>query len=112
MILNFSLPVQKKVLSLKIFFVKKFNLAKSLFITGPDMWKATRYSDNTLEDIQPSKIVLYYEAKACYKHVCKDLSGNFPPRHGRFTGHKIYTWDIKVRFEVKNGKFSVHFSFQ
>jgi len=64
------------------------------------MWKSARLSDNTFEDIPPSKVVLYYEAKACYRHVCKDLSGNSPARHGRFTGHKIYTWDIKVKLPI------------
>ena len=69
------------------------------------MWKSARLSDNTFEDIPPSKVVLYYEAKACYRHVCKDLSGNIPGRHGRFTGHKIYTWDVKVQ----NYKFEVSY---
>nr|CAB3264213.1 neurobeachin-like protein 1 [Phallusia mammillata] len=61
---------------------------------GLDMWKATRSGESPFEEIPSSKIVLYYEAKACYRHVCKDLSCN-ASRDGRLTGHKIYTWDIK-----------------
>lgn len=60
------------------------------------MWKNSRSSEYPFDDIPSSKVVLYYEAKGCYRHVCKDLSRNPQPRHGTFTGHKIYTWDIKV----------------
>jgi len=83
-----------------IFFVQSLwsfvHLWKYFPITGPDMWKTSRNVDGPFEDIPSSKVVLYYEAKACYKHVCKDLSLNDTPRDGRLTGHKIYTWDIKV----------------
>ena len=67
-----------------------------LFVSGTDLWQVKRTSESPFEDIPPVKMVLHYEAKACYKYVCKDLTGNDPPRDGRLTGHKIYTWDIKV----------------
>ena len=66
------------------------------FVSGTDLWQLSRSSESPFEDIPPTKMVLHYEAKACYKYVCKDLTGNDPPRDGRLTGHKIYTWDIKV----------------
>ncbi|XP_076823781.1 neurobeachin-like protein 1 isoform X1 [Clavelina lepadiformis] len=67
----------------------------SLYNAGPDMWKSNRSSDGPFEEIPSSKIVLYYEAKACFRHVCEDVSCNEPVRQGRLTGHKIFTWDIK-----------------
>ena len=64
---------------------------------GVDLWKNNQSSDNLLLcDIPLNKIVLLYEAKACYKHVCKDLSHTLPPLDGTLTGHMIDTWDIKV----------------
>lgn len=44
-----------------------------------------------------SKLVVYYAAKACHRYVCRDLSSSAVPRDGTLTGHKIVTWDVKVR---------------
>ncbi|XP_078489274.1 neurobeachin-like protein 1 [Ciona intestinalis] len=75
--------------------VLKDTQLKSMYAAGPDMWQTNRTTDSPFDDVPPSKIVLYYEAKACYRHTCRDLSSNEPPRNGTLTGHKIFTWDVK-----------------
>lgn len=62
--------------------------------SGPDK-NTLMNAENVPSDLK-QKLVIYYAAKACHKHVCRDLTPGPNPRDGALTGHKVVTWDVKV----------------
>lgn len=67
---------------------------KALYEAGPN--KKTVLNNAAVPGDLQSKLVVYYAAKACHRHVCPDLSPTTTPRNGNLSGHKVVTWDVKV----------------
>jgi hypothetical protein len=71
---------------------------KSLYQRGPDDVTLFQPGDDPQLDSLSSNLLLFYHAKACKDHLCVDVTVRPPGKcgqHGRLTGHKAVTQNIK-----------------